>query len=100
MQVNRLKRKLKEIVGKLRKTVGKEIKLERKLEKSIGKEIEIIIFFEGEKKRTAGKLIKIDPDLGIVIEIHENGTSILPLQLLQNLIKEVKLDGKIVFSQE
>jgi len=105
--VNKWKRKLKETVEKVKKAVGKKIRSKRKLKetvekvkKAVGKKIEIVIFFEGKENRTVGKLIKIDPDLGIVIEIHEKGMSILPLQLLQDLIREIKLDGKIIFFQE
>lgn len=77
----------------------KQKKTVEKLEKSIGKEIKVKTLLEGEEKTTAGKLKQIDPDLGIVIELHRNGISILPLQI-PGLIREVKLDGKIIFSQE
>lgn len=79
-------------------------KLKKELEKNEGKRIELKISFKGQERTITGTLKEIGFQ-NISIEINEEETSIIPLapkpkDQIIDVIKEIKINGEVIFSQE
>lgn len=78
--------------------------LKRKLEKNKGKGVELKISFKGEEWTIAGTLKEIGSQ-SVSIESAKDRISIIPLapnleDTIEDIIKEIKVNGEVIFSQE